>query len=145
MSGIRLRLSAMMFIQYFIYGAWLVTLGTFLGTSLGATGTEVGLAYMMPAIAAILSPFIVGMIADRFFATEKVLAALHLIGAVLLYVATTQHSFSAFVWLFFAYTLCYLPTLALTNSISFDNMNDPSLDVPRFRVLGTIGFIAIQL
>jgi nucleoside transporter len=145
MSNIRLRLSAMMFIQYFIYGAWLVTLGTFLGTSLGATGTEVGLAYMMPAIAAILSPFIVGMIADRFFATEKVLAALHLIGAILLYVATTQHSFSAFVWLFFAYTLCYLPTLALTNSISFDNMNDPSRDFPRIRVLGTIGFIAIQL
>jgi nucleoside transporter len=145
MSNIRVRLSAMMFIQYFIYGAWLVTLGTFLGTSLGATGTEVGLAYMMPAIAAILSPFIVGMIADRFFATEKVLAALHLIGAVLLYVATTQHSFSAFVWLFFAYTLCYLPTLALTNSISFDNMNDPSRDFPRIRVLGTIGFIAIQL
>ena len=145
MSAIRVRLSAMMFIQYFIYGAWLVTLGTFLGTSLGATGTEVGLAYMMPAIAAILSPFIVGMIADRFFATEKVLAALHLTGAVLLYVATTQHSFTAFVWLFFAYTLCYLPTLALTNSISFDNMNDPSRDFPRIRVLGTIGFIAIQL
>jgi MFS family permease len=122
MSNIRLRLSAMMFVQYFIYGAWLVTLGTFLGTSLGATGTEVGLAYMMPAIAAILSPFIVGMIADRFFATEKVLAALHLIGALLLYVATTQHTYGAFVWLVFAYTLCYLPTLALSNSISFDTM-----------------------
>jgi nucleoside transporter len=145
MSSIRLRLSVMMFVQYFIYGAWLVTLGTFLGTSLGATGTQVGLAYMMPAIAAILSPFIVGMIADRFFATEKVLAALHLVGALLLYVATTQHSFSAFVWLFFAYTLCYLPTLALTNSISFDNMQEPARDFPRIRVLGTIGFIAIQL
>jgi nucleoside transporter len=145
MSNIRLRLSLMMFVQYFIYGAWLVTLGTFLGTSLGATGTEVGLAYMMPAIAAILSPFIVGMIADRFFATEKVLAALHLIGALLLYVATTQRTFGAFVWLFFAYTLCYLPTLALTNSISFDNMKEPARDFPRIRVLGTIGFIAIQL
>jgi nucleoside transporter len=145
MSNIRLRLSLMMFVQYFIYGAWLVTLGTFLGTSLGATGTEVGLAYMMPAIAAILSPFIVGMIADRFFATEKVLAALHLIGALLQYIATTQRTFGAFVWLFFAYTLCYLPTLALTNSISFDNMKEPARDFPRIRVLGTIGFIAIQL
>jgi len=145
MSNIRVRLSVMMFVQYFIYGAWLVTLGTFLGTSLGATGAQVGLAYMAPAIAAILSPFIVGMIADRFFATERVLAALHLIGAVLLYVATTQHSFTAFLWLFFIYTLCYLPTLALTNSISFDNMREPARDFPRIRVLGTIGFIAIQL
>ena len=145
MTSIRVRLSAMMFFQYFIYGAWLVTLGTFLGKSLGATGTQVGLAYMMPAIAAMLSPFIVGMIADRFFATEKVLATLHLLGAVLLYIATTQQSFTAFAWLFLAYTLCYLPTLALTNSISFDNMREPARDFPRIRVLGTIGFIAIQL
>lgn len=145
MTGIRARLSAMMFVQYFIYGAWLVTLGTFLGKSLGATGTQVGLAYMMPAIAAMVSPFVVGMIADRFFATEKVLAALHLAGAALLYLATRQTSFSAFAWLFLAYTLCYLPTLALTNSISFDNMREPARDFPRVRVLGTIGFIAIQL
>jgi nucleoside transporter len=145
MMGIRARLSAMMFVQYFIYGAWLVTLGTFLGKSLGASGTQVGLAYMMPAIAAMVSPFIVGMVADRFFATERVLAALHLAGAVLLYLATTQHSFAAFAWLFLAYTLCYLPTLALTNSISFDNMREPARDFPRIRVLGTIGFIAIQL
>jgi nucleoside transporter len=145
MTSIRVRLSAMMFIQYFIYGAWLVTLGTFLGKSLGATGTQVGLAYMMPAIAAMLSPFIVGMIADRFFSTERVLAALHLAGAALLWLASTQVTFPAFAWLFLAYTLCYLPTLALTNSISFDNMRDPSRDFPRIRVLGTIGFIAIQL
>jgi nucleoside transporter len=145
MTGVRTRLSAMMFVQYFIYGAWLVTLGTFLGKSLGATGTQVGLAYMMPAIAAMVSPFIVGMIADRFFATERVLAALHLIGAVLLYLATTQTSFTAFAWIFLAYTLCYMPTLALANSLSFDNMREPSRDFPRIRVLGTIGFIAVQL
>jgi nucleoside transporter len=134
----------MMFVQYFIYGAWLVTLGTFLGKSLGATGTQVGLAYMMPAIAALVSPFIVGMIADRFFSTERVLAALHLIGAVLLYLATTQTTFGGFAWLFLAYTLCFMPTLALANSLSFDNMSEPQRDFPRIRVLGTIGFIAVQ-
>ena len=145
MNAIRARLSLMMFVQYFIYGAWLVTLGTFLGKSLGATGTQVGLAYMMPAIAAMLSPFIVGMVADRFFATERVLAALHLVGGVLLYLATAQSSFQGFAWFFLAYTLCFMPTLALTNSISFDNMTDPGREFPRIRVLGTIGFIAVGL
>jgi nucleoside transporter len=145
MTAIRARLSLMMFVQYFIYGAWLVTLGTFLGKSLGASGTQVGLAYSIPAIAAILSPFIVGMVADRFFATERVLATLHLVGGILLYLATTQATFSGFAWLFLAYTLCYMPTLALTNSISFDNMQDPGREFPRIRVLGTIGFIAVGL
>lgn len=145
MSAIRSRLSAMMFVQYFIYGAWLVTLGTFLGKSLGASGTQIGLAYMMPAIAALVSPFVVGMVADRFFATEKMLAALHLTGGVLLWLATTQATFGGFAWLFLAYTLCFMPTLALTNSISFDNMQDPGREFPRIRVLGTIGFIAVGL
>ncbi len=134
----------MMFIQYFIYGSWLITLGTFLGKSLGADGKQIGLAYMLIAIASILSPFLVGMVADRFFSTERVLAALHLAGAALLYYATTQTSFTSFAWIFLAYTLCYMPTLALTNSISFDNMKDPSREFPRIRVLGTIGFIAVQ-
>ena len=145
MNAIRARLSLMMFVQYFIYGAWLVTLGTFLGKSLGASGTQVGLAYMMPAIAAMLSPFIVGMVADRFFATERVLAALHLLGGILLYLATVQSTFQGFAWFFLAYTLCFMPTLALTNSISFDNMQDPGREFPRIRVLGTIGFIAVGL
>ena len=145
MTAIRARLSLMMFVQYFIYGAWLVTLGTFLGKSLGATGTQIGLAYSIPAIAAILSPFLVGMIADRFFSTERVLSALHLAGGILLYLATTQTTFTSFAWFFLAYTLCFMPTLALTNSISFDNMQDPGREFPRIRVLGTIGFIAVGL
>ena len=144
MNAIRTRLSAMMFIQYFIYGSWLVTLGTFLGTVLHANGKEVGLAYMMPAIAAIISPFIVGMIADRFVATERMLAGLHLAGAALLYLATTQTTFSGFAWIFLAYTLCFMPTLALTNALSFANMSEPGREFPRIRVLGTIGFIAVQ-
>jgi nucleoside transporter len=145
MTAIRTRLSAMMFIQYFVYGSWLVTLGTYLGNVLHATGKEIGLAYMMPAIAAIISPFIVGMIADRFFATEKMLATLHIVGAGLLYMATTQTTFGGFSVYFMLYTLCYMPTLALTNSISFDNMEDTSREFPRIRVLGTIGFIAVGL
>jgi nucleoside transporter len=145
MTAIRTRLSAMMFLQYFVYGSWLVTLGTYLGSSLGATGTQVGLAYMTPCIAALLSPFVVGMIADRFFATERVLAVLHLAGGLLLWAATTQTTFSGFAWFFLAYTLCFMPTLALTNSISFDNMRDPSREFPSIRVLGTIGFIAVGL
>jgi nucleoside transporter len=144
-TAIRTRLSAMMFLQYFVYGSWLVTLGTFLGTTLGATGTQVGIAYMIPAIAAILSPFVVGMVADRFVATDRMLATLHLAGAALLYLATRQTSFAAFAWTFLAYTLCFMPTLALTNSISFDNMRDPGREFPAIRVLGTIGFIAVGL
>ena len=142
-GAIRARLSGMMFVQYFIYGSWLVTLGTFLGNVLQASGKQVGFAYMMPALAAIVSPFLVGMIADRFFATERVLAVLHLVGAALLYAATLQGSFSGFAIVFGLYTLCYMPTLALTNSLSFANMADPGREFPRIRVLGTIGFIAV--
>lgn len=144
-GSIRLRLSAMMFIQYFIYGSWLVTLGTFLGNALKATGGDIGTAYSLPAIAAIVSPFSVGMIADRFFATQKVLAFLHVAGAALLYFATTQGTFAGFWPLFLLYVLCYMPTLALTNAIAFDHMADPATEFPRIRVLGTIGFIAAGL
>ena len=144
-GAVRARLATMMFVQYFIYGCWLVTLGTFLGTALGFSGKQIGLVYGTPSIAAILSPFFVGMIADRFFATERVLAVLHLCGAALLYLATTQSTFAGFTWLFLAYTLCFMPTLALTNSLAFDNIAEPSRDFPRIRVLGTIGFIAAGL
>ncbi len=141
-SSIRVRLSAMMFIQYFIYGSWLVTLGTFLGNALKASGGDIGTAYSLPAIAAILSPFLVGMIADRFFSTEKVLAFLHVAGAAVLYFAATQSTFAGFWPLFLIYVLCYMPTLALTNALAFDHMADPATEFPRIRVLGTIGFIA---
>ncbi len=141
-GSIRVRLSAMMFIQYFIYGSWLVTLGTFLGSALKANGSDIGTAYSLPAIAAIVSPFLVGMIADRFFSTEKVLAFLHVAGAGVLYFAATQATFAGFWPLFLVYVLCYMPTLALTNALAFDHMSDPATEFPRIRVLGTIGFIA---
>ena len=143
-TTVRFKLSVMMFLEYFIWGAWYVTMGTWLG-ALGFSGEQIGLTYGTTALAAMISPFFVGMIADRFFATQRLLAVLHLAGGAFLFYASTQTVFWPLYTAVLIHTLFYMPTLALTNSLSFRQMRDPGREFPPVRVLGTIGWIVAGL
>jgi nucleoside transporter len=139
-AKVRVQLSVMMFLQFFIWGVWFVTMSSYLA-KLGFRGVEIGDAYSTMSWGAVLAPFFVGMIADRFFSAQKVLGVLHLVGGVVLYLASTVTAPGPFFWTLLGYALLYMPTLALVNAVAFHQMKDPGAQFPGVRVLGTIGWI----
>ena len=138
---IQIQLSVMMFIEFFIWGGWFVTMGIYLPNTLNASDPEIALAYSTQSWGAIIAPFIIGLIADRFFNAEKILGVLHLIGAVLMYQISITSSFGIFYPYILGYMILYMPTLALVNSVSFNQMDDPAKQFSVVRVFGTIGWI----
>jgi nucleoside transporter len=143
--SMRVRLSVMLFLEYFIWGAWYVTLPTWLGQSLHFYGQNIALAMGTTALGAIVSPFFVGFVADRLAATQRLLAFLHAAGAVLLFVASRETHFVGLYWIVLLYCLFFMPTLALTNSLAFRHMTDPQTQFGGIRVMGTIGWIVAGL
>jgi len=135
----------MMFLEFFIWGGWFVTLGTFLGDNLRASGGEIAMAFSTQSWGAIIAPFIIGLIADRYFNAERILAVLHLVGAVLMYQMYNSVDFEGFYPYVLGYMIIYMPTLALVNSISFNQMKDPAKEFSFVRVFGTIGWIVAGL
>lgn len=142
---IRVKLSFMMFLEFFIWGAWFVTMGTYLGKNLLSNDVQIGSAYSTQSLGAIIAPFIIGLIADKFFSAQKVLGFLHLTGGILLWFASTSLDFDSFFPFILGYMIAYMPTLALVNSISFKQMNNPGKEFPSIRVFGTIGWIIAGL
>lgn len=134
-------LSFMMLLQYYIWGSWYVTMGTYMTEFLGSNGIQIGAAYSALAIATMISPFFIGMIADRFFAAQRLMGLLHLTGGLLLYLASRVGSNSGFYWVILLYSLVYMPTIALSNSVAFRQMSDPGKQFPVVRVFGTIGWV----
>jgi nucleoside transporter len=144
-SSTRIQLSLMMFLNFFIWGAWFVTLGTFLSNNLSATGAQSGSVFSTQSWGAIIAPFIIGLIADRYINAEKILGALHLIGAVLMYQMYNSASVDVFYPYVLIYMILFMPTLALVNSVSFNQMNNPEKEFSNIRVWGTIGWILAGL
>lgn len=143
--SIRIKLSLMMFLEFFSWGSWYVTLGTFLGKNLQADGAQTAAVFSTQSFGAIIAPFIIGMIADRFFNAEKILGFLHLLGALLLFQMYNAVDFAGFYPYVFAYMIMFMPTLALVNSVSFNQMYNPEKEFSSIRIWGTIGWIVAGL
>ncbi|MDJ1485105.1 nucleoside permease [Cytophagaceae bacterium YF14B1] len=142
-AKVRIQLSVMMFLQFFVWGSWYGQMSKYLFTQLNATGDQVGSAYAAFSVAMIFAPFFVGMIADRYFAAQKVLGTLNLLGAGLLFYLTQITDADLFFWVMLAYCLSFAPTIALTTSISMRQMANPEKDFPSIRVLGTLAWIIV--
>lgn len=141
----RIQLSLMMFLNFFVWGAWFVTMGTYLKSIPDVTDVQVGVAYGTQSLGAIIAPFVIGLIADRYFAAQKILGVLHLAGAALMYYISTLDNFNAFYPALLVYMILYMPTLALVNSVSFKQMDNPEKEFSNIRVWGTIGWIVAGL
>ena len=144
--SVRLKLSSMMFLNFFVWGIWFVTMGTYLiKGNIGATGEQTGAAYGTQCLGAIIAPFIIGLIADKFFAAQKILGVLHLAGAGVLYFISSQTGFASFYSLLLIYMIIYMPTLALVNAISLKQVTNAEKEFSGIRMWGTIGWIAAGL
>ncbi|MEM7486283.1 MAG: nucleoside permease [Bacteroidota bacterium] len=142
---IKFQLSLMMFLEFFIWGGWFVTMGIYLPNTLQASGADIAVAYSTQSWGAIIAPFIIGLIADRYFNAERILGVSHLIGAVLMYQLASATDFGSFYPYVLGYMIIYMPTLALVNSVSFNQMKDPAKEFSFVRVFGTIGWIVAGL
>lgn len=143
LSTTRVKLSVMMFLQFFVWGAWYGQVTKYLETQLHATGTQQGAAFATFSIAMLIAPFFVGMIADRYFAAQKVLGVLNLLGAVVLFYLIQVNDADQFFWVLLVYCLTFAPTLALTSSIAMQQMASPEKEFPGIRVLGTVSWIVV--
>lgn len=144
-TNIRIQLSVMMFLQFFVWGCWYATAGNYLSKNLGYDGAVIGGIFSTISLAAIIAPLFVGIIADRFFEAQRVLAVAHIIGAAILYYISSVNDADTFYWVLLLYSIFYMPTLALTNAVSFYQMSSPEKEFPGIRVLGTIGWIIAGL
>ena len=144
-NSMKLRLNVMMFMEFFTWGGWFVTMGSFLALNLHATGEQSGLAYSTQAWGAIIAPFVVGLVADRYFNAERLLGVIHIVCGVLMLMLAQARDFSHFYPYLLAYMILYMPTLALVNAVSFRQMEVPARDFPKVRVWGTIGWIVAGL
>src|SRR5580704_13315218 len=140
-SALKLRLGLMMFITYIVWGAWYVTISTYLTQTLHFTGTQAGAVFSTVSVASLISPFFVGLVADRWFATERVMAVLYGLSATLMFLMTRATTFPQVYSLMLAFCLCYFPTMALTNALGFSLVEDPGREFPFIRLMGTFGWI----
>jgi len=144
-STTRVQLSLMMFLEFFIWGGWFVSLGTFLGNNLHANEIEGARVFSTQSWGAIIAPFIIGLIADRYINAEKILGVLHIAGAILMYQMYNADNIGVFYPYVLVYMILYMPTIALVNSVSFNQMKDPEKEFSSIRVWGTIGWIVAGL